>query len=44
MLQVDQYFETNVPNIWVVEANEPSHWEVPWPKDVDEIEYFVPML
>jgi hypothetical protein len=22
----------------------PSHWEVPWPKDVDEIEYFVPML
>jgi len=33
MLQVNQYFETSVPNNWVVETNEPSHWQVTWPKD-----------
>jgi hypothetical protein len=28
ILQVNQYFETSVPNNWVAETNQPSHWEV----------------
>jgi hypothetical protein len=33
MLQVNQYFETSVPNNWVADTNEQSHWEITWIED-----------